>query len=178
MGVEFSHKGIIRILKASREIILAAGALQSPNLLKFSGVGSPEILREHGITVCIESLSVGENLQDHIISGISFEVNSGVETIDDLARGNPEALGKAMTEYMTSRSGPFGRTAIMSTSFVLVDDFQTKEGRDELQNLLKAYPSSANDRPRHEFFRSLLRRREQGNGMIFMYAANKVSGYT
>ncbi|TGO77515.1 hypothetical protein BELL_0103g00100 [Botrytis elliptica] len=171
MGVEFSHEGSIESLKASREVILAAGTLQSPKLLELSGVGSPEILRKHGITVRIENPNVGENLQDHIISGISFEVNDGVETIDDLARGNPEALGKAMTEYMTSQSGPFGRAAVMSTSFVPVDDFQTKEGRDELENLLKAYPSSASDRPHHEFVRSLLRSREQGNGMIFIYAA-------
>ncbi|TGO55554.1 hypothetical protein BOTNAR_0242g00200 [Botryotinia narcissicola] len=170
-GVEFFHDGIIKTLKASREVILAPGTLQSPKLLELSGVGSPEILRKHGITVRIENLGVGENLQDHIISGISFEVNDGIETIDDLARGNPDALGKAMTEYMTSKSGPFGRAAVMSTSFIPVDDFQSKEHRDELKNLLKAYPSSASDRPHHEFVRSLLRSREQGNGMIFMYAA-------
>ncbi|KAF7899673.1 hypothetical protein EAF00_004009 [Botryotinia globosa] len=167
-GVEFFHDGIIKTLKASREVILAAGTLQSPKLLELSGVGSPEILRKYGMIVRIEDLGVGENLQDHIISGISFEVNDGVETIDDLARGNPDALGKAMTEYMTSKSGPFGRAAVMSTSFIPVDDFQSKEHRDELENLLKAYPSSESDRPHHEFVRSLLRSREQGNGMIFI----------
>lgn len=170
-GINFLHEGNLKTLKASKEVILAAGALQSPKVLELSGIGSPEILGKHGITVRIGNPNVGENLQDHLIAGISFEVADGVETLDDLGRGNQDVLHKAMTDYMTTQSGPFGRAAVMSTSFIPVDDFQTKQGLDELERLLEKYPTSVNDRPHHEFVRSLLKNREQGNGMIFMYNA-------
>ncbi|KAF5877571.1 putative glucose-methanol-choline oxidoreductase protein [Botrytis fragariae] len=151
-GLSFLMRETIKTLRAFKGVILAFSI-------------------SIGYLCCIENPNIKENLKDHIISGISFGVNDGVGTIDILPKETPKALSKAMTEYMTSQSGPFGRAAVMSTSFVPVDDFQTKEDRDELENLLKAYPSPASDLHHHKFVRSLLRGSEQGNGIIFMYAA-------
>jgi choline dehydrogenase-like flavoprotein len=170
-GVEFIHEGSIKIYNASKEVILAAGTLGSPKILELSGIGSPRILESNGINVRNPNTNVGENLQDHLISGISFEVADGVDTIDDLGRGNQEALGKAMTEYMTTQTGPFGRAGIMSTSFIPVDDFQTKEGQAELKQLLEAYPPSVNDPPHHKFVRSSIGNPGRESGMLFMYTA-------
>ncbi|MDE2402226.1 MAG: GMC family oxidoreductase N-terminal domain-containing protein [Burkholderiales bacterium] len=67
-GVEISHDGASGrrdILSARREVILSAGVINSPHLLKLSGVGPAEELRAHGIPVVHDLPGVGENLQDH-----------------------------------------------------------------------------------------------------------------
>jgi choline dehydrogenase-like flavoprotein len=67
-GVEISRGGAgapREILNAAREVILSAGVINSPQLLKLSGIGPAEELREHGIALVHELPGVGENLQDH-----------------------------------------------------------------------------------------------------------------
>ena len=66
MGVEIERGGRIETLRAGREVILAASSLNSPQLLKLSGVGPAEELRRHGIPVVADRPGVGENLQDHL----------------------------------------------------------------------------------------------------------------
>jgi choline dehydrogenase-like flavoprotein len=65
VGVEVEHAGERRIIEASREIILSAGALESPKLLMLSGVGPGPELRRHGIDPILEADGVGENFHDH-----------------------------------------------------------------------------------------------------------------
>ena len=67
-GVEYcrgGHRGQCDLLRAEREVILSAGVINSPQLLKLSGVGPADELRSHGIDVVQELPGVGENLQDH-----------------------------------------------------------------------------------------------------------------
>jgi choline dehydrogenase len=64
--VEYSHGGATHLARASSEVILSGGSINSPQLLKLSGVGPAAELREHGIEVVHESPGVGENLQDHL----------------------------------------------------------------------------------------------------------------
>lgn len=65
-GVRFKHDGVALSAYASREVIICAGSVQSPQLLELSGIGNPEILRKAGIPVKVSNKNVGENLQDHI----------------------------------------------------------------------------------------------------------------
>jgi len=65
IGVRFRHAGAIHDIKASSETILCAGAIQSPQLLQLSGIGSAKTLRQLGIDVVVDRPSVGGNLQDH-----------------------------------------------------------------------------------------------------------------
>ncbi|WP_238006554.1 GMC family oxidoreductase N-terminal domain-containing protein [Dactylosporangium sp. AC04546] len=74
-GVEYQKDGQTRQVRAQREVILAAGALASPKLLMLSGIGSADILGEHGITVRVESPGVGANLQEHIYATMAYSVN-------------------------------------------------------------------------------------------------------
>jgi choline dehydrogenase len=71
-GVELEVDGGVRIVRASREIILSAGALNTPQLLMLSGVGPVNELQRHGIRPVIESPGVGRNLQDHFYIHCSF----------------------------------------------------------------------------------------------------------
>lgn len=67
-GVKFSHSGQQHTVKSGREVIVACGALQSPQILELSGIGNPEILRAAGVECKIENNAVGENFQDHSIT--------------------------------------------------------------------------------------------------------------
>lgn len=74
-GVEFLRDGKLHRVKAAKEVILSAGAVNSPQLLMLSGVGPREHLEEHGIPV-VQDLRVGENLQDHVgLGGLTFVIN-------------------------------------------------------------------------------------------------------
>lgn len=64
-GVELSSRGGKHIVRAGREVIVSAGAMNSPKLLMLSGIGNPDDLRNLGITVKAEARDVGENLQNH-----------------------------------------------------------------------------------------------------------------
>uniref|UniRef100_A0A1B6DCP1 Glucose-methanol-choline oxidoreductase N-terminal domain-containing protein n=1 Tax=Clastoptera arizonana TaxID=38151 RepID=A0A1B6DCP1_9HEMI len=80
-GVEFIKRGRRRVVYARKEIILSAGAFNTPQLLMLSGIGPREHLEDIGIPV-IQDLRVGENLQEHIsMAGLSFLVNKPVAIV-------------------------------------------------------------------------------------------------
>ncbi len=65
-GVEVERKGRVEIIRANREVILAASSINSPKLLMLSGIGPAAHLRAHGIDVIADRPGVGQNLQDHL----------------------------------------------------------------------------------------------------------------
>jgi len=66
VGVEYEHGGRVETVRARREVVLAASTLNSPKLLKLSGIGPAAELRAHGIEVVADRAGVGDNLQDHL----------------------------------------------------------------------------------------------------------------
>lgn len=83
-GLRYRQHGQLREVRARREVILAAGALQSPQLLQLSGIGSGELLRRYGIGVVHELRGVGQNLQDHLQFRLMYKVARPITTNDDL----------------------------------------------------------------------------------------------
>ena len=73
IGVEYLKGGERRVARAEREIILAGGVINSPQLLMLSGIGDPEMLGEHDIPVSVPLRGVGRNLQDHIAAGLLWQ---------------------------------------------------------------------------------------------------------
>lgn len=65
-GVRVSCDGVERYISASKEVIISAGAIQSPQILELSGIGSEAVLQAAGIPVKVANANVGENLQDHL----------------------------------------------------------------------------------------------------------------
>jgi choline dehydrogenase-like flavoprotein len=65
-GVRFVHRGQEYKALASREVILSAGSIQSPQILELSGIGNEKILSASGVEVKVPNPNVGENLQDHL----------------------------------------------------------------------------------------------------------------
>jgi len=90
-GVAVETGGKLHEVRASREVILSAGAIQSPQLLELSGVGNAEILRRHGIGVVHDLPAVGENLHDHLHTRLSFRCRDAV-TLNQIMR-NPLRKG-------------------------------------------------------------------------------------
>lgn len=68
-GIKFTKHGKSRVIKSTKEVIISAGAIQSPQLLMLSGVGDSEDLKQLGIFPLVHSPGVGKNLQDHIAMG-------------------------------------------------------------------------------------------------------------
>ena len=73
VGVEFSQGGVTHTAYAEAEVLLSAGAVQSPHILQLSGVGDPDRLREAGVETTHALKGVGENLQDHLDIILSWE---------------------------------------------------------------------------------------------------------
>ena len=90
--------------RATGEVVLSAGAVNSPQLLQLSGIGPAALLRQHGVEVKVDLPGVGANLQDHLQIRAVFKVN-GVATLNTMASS---LWGKAKIglEYATKRSGP------------------------------------------------------------------------
>jgi choline dehydrogenase len=91
-------------VRARRAVVLAAGAVGTPQILQLSGLGPAALLQEHGIAVQRDLPGVGENLQDHLQIRAVFAVE-GVKTLNTMAAS---LLGKARIglEYLLRRSGP------------------------------------------------------------------------
>lgn len=132
-GVQYEHNGKTSVVKASKEVILAAGALQSPKILELSGIGDAKLLQKLGIDVVLDLPAVGENLQDHAVSSVCFEVIDGVETLDALVRQEPEALAQAMQDYGTSQTGPLSHVGVTSYAYLPV---RSPDGRQAIERAL------------------------------------------
>ncbi|MEG0820725.1 MAG: GMC family oxidoreductase N-terminal domain-containing protein [Burkholderiaceae bacterium] len=102
VGIEADRSGEPLMLRASCEVILAAGALQSPQLLMASGVGPAAHLAEHGIAV-VADLPVGENLQDHLDIIINRRANSN--ELLGLSLPSGLKLARGVAQWRHSRDG-------------------------------------------------------------------------
>jgi len=91
-------------INARREVLLAAGAIGSPQILQLSGVGPGELLAQHGITVVHELAGVGENLQDHLQIRSVYRVENTV-TMNQRANSLLGKLSMAL-EYFAFKTGP------------------------------------------------------------------------
>jgi choline dehydrogenase len=103
-GVEYRRGGRLVTARANREVILAAGALQSPQLLQLSGVGPGNLLDRHGIAVVHALPGVGENLQDHLQQRLIFRCARPITTNDDL--NSLAGRIKIGLQWLLARSGP------------------------------------------------------------------------
>ncbi|HEX6795431.1 MAG TPA: choline dehydrogenase [Casimicrobiaceae bacterium] len=102
--VAYRQGGVDQTVSANREVILCAGALQSPQLLQLSGIGPPALLQSLGIPVRHALAGVGENLQDHLQARVIFRCTQPVTTNDALRTlGGKLAIG---LDYVFRRSGP------------------------------------------------------------------------
>lgn len=181
-GVVFTDNDGEHQVTATREVILAAGTFQTPKLLELSGVGDRALLEKLGITCRVDNPGVGENLQDHLMTGVSFEVADGVMTGDALLRQEPGVLEVCMKMYQEHQAGPLASGALMSYAFtpILADaveklDAGAREGLEQAITDLKLANGTPNMSPSQRsaaaYLTSLLQASTEPTGALFALPA-------
>ena len=103
-GVQFRQGSGLKLAIADAEVILAAGAIGSPQILQLSGIGPAPLLGEHGIEVKHELPGVGENLQDHLQLRLAYRVQN-IETLNEMTQ-SLFSKAKMALDYALFRRGP------------------------------------------------------------------------
>ena len=104
VGVEWLEQGQFKSARADAEVVLSAGALQSPQLLQLSGVGHADVLHRFGIPVLAHSAEVGENLQDHYQARVIVKLRQKHSLNDDVR--NPLRLAQMGAQWLFQKRGP------------------------------------------------------------------------
>lgn len=118
-GVEVSQDGQVRQLLARREVILCAGAINSPQLLLLSGIGPAEELQRHGIAQRHALPGVGHNLQDH--QDIVLMYRCRPELSYGLSPRGLLPLARSPWQYLARRRGPLTSNTVESGAFLRLD---------------------------------------------------------
>jgi len=114
-GVEYLKGGVRHIVKARREVILSAGAINTPQILELSGIGDPQRLQNHNIPVVHANNRVGEGLQDHV--AVCYFYRSKVPTLNQTL-GSWSGKILAGIQYLLTRKGPLGMSVNQAGAFM------------------------------------------------------------
>ncbi|WP_322843445.1 GMC family oxidoreductase [Pseudomonas sp. B33.4] len=119
VGVEYTRKGRVMQVRGSKEVILSAGAIQSPKLLMLSGIGPAQELERHGIALHHELPGVGQNLQDHAEVGTIAYCHGRYGYY-----GQDNALNslKNGLQYLMFGSGPVSSNVTEACAFINTDN--------------------------------------------------------
>lgn len=128
VGVEFLQGGHKQTLRAAREVILSAGALQSPQLLMLSGVGPGGLLHQHGIPVLHELPGVGRHLQDHVDVVAVYDAPQLTDLFGLSPKGVLNVL-RGIWEWRRSRSG------MLTTNFAEAGGFIRSQAGEPVPDL-------------------------------------------
>ena len=114
-GVVLLKNGERRIANARREVILAAGAINTPKLLQLSGIGDGPALQSHGIETRLNLPAVGKNLQDHLCASFYYRANRPT-----LNGSFGSLFGQAVLglQYLLTRKGPFAMSVNQAGAFL------------------------------------------------------------
>ena len=129
VGVEYRSQGQTRQLRASREVLLCAGALQSPQILMLSGIGPKAHLLAHGITPLRDLPGVGRNLQDHLDVVQMLDAPQLKDSIGISLGGTLKAL-RGIAEWRKQRTGMLTSNVAEAGGFIKSD---AGEARPDLQ---------------------------------------------
>ena len=117
IGVEIKNKNKLEKIFAEKEVLLSAGAINSPQILMLSGVGPEEELKNHGINVISALNGVGENLQDHLETYVQYECTKPVTLYSSFNPINMALIGmqwflfkKGIAAHSNLEIGGFIRT--------------------------------------------------------------------
>ncbi|XPT03007.1 orf9b protein [Ascochyta lentis] len=147
-GVEVQHDGAFHVLSAQREVILSAGAFQSPQILEQSGIGDPDILHQLKIPCIIGNRNVGNNLQEKLLSAVVYELAPGTMSLDSVLR-DPELRKEHQKLYTEAHSGALSGCINLTgflpySSLVTSDDIDDTIGDILSLKILSGSPQSPN----------------------------------
>ncbi len=139
VGVELVTKGGREVVRATKEVVLSAGVIGSPQILMLSGIGPADDLKQHGIET-LSDLPVGKNLHDHLFVPMTYLAPSAVH------RGTAFHFFGGMLKEMTKGDTWFGRTVFETAAFI---KSSKANGIPDMQIhvLPWSYPSPNQDKP-------------------------------
>ncbi len=123
VGVEWWRDGRSHFSSADREVLVCAGAVNSPQLLQLSGIGPGALLSGHGIAPLVDNPAVGGHLQDHLAAVYSFK--STQPTLNDELHSSFAKL-KAGLKYVLARRGPLALSVNQFGGFLRADPAATR----------------------------------------------------
>jgi len=103
VGLEYAQNGAVHRVRARREVLLALGSINSPQLLQLSGVGPAALLREFGIDIVRDLPGVGDNLQDHLGCRVIYRARRA-NTLNEISRSWVRQAHTGL-EYLLTRKG-------------------------------------------------------------------------
>ncbi|OBR03150.1 Glucose-methanol-choline oxidoreductase [Colletotrichum higginsianum IMI 349063] len=140
-GVEFSSattdSSCTGTISAAKEVILSAGAFQSPQLLQVSGVGPKDLLSKYGIPVVADVPAVGRGMRDHMTIFASYQVN----VVTSSALSGADYLASAIDDFNTKGEGPLASSGGDLVGGEKIPDELRKNFADETVEYLSPYPA-------------------------------------
>ncbi len=133
VGVSYTVNGEAREARATREVIVSSGSINSPKLLELSGIGQPDLLKQHGIELRHELPGVGENLRDHYSPRMRFSITEKDATFNDKGRG--WKLVREAMNYAFTRRGFMAMSSVPIRMY-----FRTREGLDAPDATISVMP--------------------------------------
>ncbi|CAD0096210.1 unnamed protein product [Aureobasidium vineae] len=166
-GILYSQHGVLHKVVAKRDVILAAGAFNTPQILELSGIGNPSILEQHGINVIHANPTVGENLQDHIRAWVSFEVT------DDFPLLTKPPIKEARKLYEEHRSGPLTQNGAYMFSYTPLAPFLDSAESEKLNKILDQHfdddeRNSPFTRKRNNVIRKTIESADEATAVTFL----------
>ncbi len=139
VGVEYQQDGVIKTARANQEVIVCAGAIQSPKLLMLSGIGNPEHLKQFDIPVVVDLPGVGENFHDHplVIGPIGMMSKPGPDPKENMTEvalfwGSEAGLPVPDLEICLVHRAPFGDSFFAN----VIKRAQTNQPIDSVEQLV------------------------------------------
>lgn len=114
-GVAYRQKGKAKEIYAAKEVLVSAGAVNSPQLLQLSGIGHADHLRSLGIKVVADLPGVGENLQDHLVAGLKQKIN---QPISFMRGTEPHNVARYFIQYLLTKKGPAAYHGVEAIAFL------------------------------------------------------------
>src|SRR5581483_6184085 len=124
VGVRWKQDGAACSARCRGEVILAAGAIGSPQIMMLSGVGPGAELAKHGLNVLLEKPGVGQNLQDHLQLRLIYKV-TGIRTLNEMYASLPQRAWMGV-EYALFRRGPLTMAPSQLGAFTKSDSTQAR----------------------------------------------------
>ncbi|KAF4581355.1 hypothetical protein EYR40_002943 [Pleurotus pulmonarius] len=137
----------LHTVRASKLVVVAAGAFGSPAILERSGIGSPDVLKAAGIPSFVNLPGVGTNYQDHLFGVVPYISDSDVQSYDLLFKGDVGEWTKELTQWATDGTGKLGANGVDAAVKVRPFDDELKEFGPEFLTRWKEFYANKPDKP-------------------------------
>jgi choline dehydrogenase-like flavoprotein len=131
-GVNFEVGGEQKMVNVSKEVLLCAGTIKTPQLLELSGIGKRDIIEEAGLQCLVENDCVGENLQDHLMTCMVYNLVEGETSLDVLTDSG--VLRSALARYQAGQGGPLAN-GVGGLGFLSLTQVATAAEKEKIRKL-------------------------------------------